>query len=223
MSSKYFVCTKRGGEVQGPFATSRVREWIADGRIRADMWFCKDGAAWVQGHELPDLFPAPASGSAQAPPPPLGQSVPGPPPVEIQRQHSQATPTPRLALAGSPLALLGIGALFGMALMAALMSAFSGSTDLTSSLGTSSGSGLLEDETTGMTRSAFLKKIGWNGYVLSTTKDEFIALAGSPHSTQKVGDEAYWYYQCSDGQLQVVMLATLLHHGRVLINEINEY
>lgn len=50
----------------------------------------------------------------------------------------------------------------------------------------------------------------------STFKQKF----GEPEKTQRVGDELYWYYRCSDGLLQLVINATA---DKVLIKEINEY
>lgn len=61
----------QGENVQGPFARSVVRQWIADGRVRADMLFSLEGGAWVQGHDCPELFP-----TEQAAPPAL-PSAPG--------------------------------------------------------------------------------------------------------------------------------------------------
>jgi hypothetical protein len=228
MESEYFVCTERGKAVQGPFGEGRVRELIAEGRMRADMWFCEDGSTWVQGRDLPDLFPAPSETRSPGRPPPQAQAVAAPPrrevPVRAAHRRAAASSAAGPSWVRSPMAMLGIGVLVGMAIMAGAMFTFGGirvtsNPDLISN----SDAGWFGGKTTGATRAAFLERIGWNGYVLSETREEFLSKAGKPHSTQKIGDDAYWYYRCTDGQLQVVMQANLLQHGRVLITEINEY
>ncbi len=59
---RYFIA--QGENVQGPFTRTRVLELIQQGKVRADMMFSLEGGAWVQGHQVPDLFPAGAAGSA---------------------------------------------------------------------------------------------------------------------------------------------------------------
>ena len=53
--------------------------------------------------------------------------------------------------------------------------------------------------------------------------DDFKQFMGNPSSTQNVGDEAFWYYYCSDGQIQLVMdQGNLLAWGR-MVGKINDY
>ena len=46
---------------------------------------------------------------------------------------------------------------------------------------------------------------------------------GKPVKTQKVGDDLFWYYQCSDGTLQVVIDAAFLDQQGVVIKSVNEF
>jgi hypothetical protein len=76
------------------------------------------------------------------------------------------------------------------------------------------------------------KKIGYHaqfgtgGYC---AKEEFIKIMGQPDKTQKVGGETYWYYTCSDGQIQMIVASGNLepaYGGNVVLassDGINEY
>lgn len=55
MADQYFIRT-RDGRVQGPFPAVSIQSWIASGKVRPEMEFSVDGAAWVQGHACPELF-----------------------------------------------------------------------------------------------------------------------------------------------------------------------
>lgn len=46
---------------------------------------------------------------------------------------------------------------------------------------------------------------------------------GAPVKTQRVGDSLFWYYQCSDGTLQVVVDADFLDQQGVVIKSVNEF
>lgn len=69
-------------------------------------------------------------------------------------------------------------------------------------------------------------QFGTGGYC---TKDEFIGIMGKPDKAQKVGGQAYWYYTCKDGQIQMVLNSGNLESvngGNVILdnsNGINEY
>ena len=52
--------------------------------------------------------------------------------------------------------------------------------------------------------------------------DDFKRFMGNPSSTQNVGDEAFWYYACSDGQIQLVMDQGNLAIG-IMAGKINDY
>jgi hypothetical protein len=52
--------------------------------------------------------------------------------------------------------------------------------------------------------------------------DDFKQFMGNPSSTQNVGDEAFWYYDCSDGQIQLVMDQGNLAIG-IMAGKINDY
>jgi len=61
---RYFIA--QGENVQGPFTRSRVMDLVRQGKVTADMMFSLEGGEWVQGHQIPDLFPQ-TSGAAPAP------------------------------------------------------------------------------------------------------------------------------------------------------------
>ena len=55
VEAQYWI--RQGTGVQGPFPVTRVRGWIAEGRVRRDMTFSSDGGAtWTVGHDCPALF-----------------------------------------------------------------------------------------------------------------------------------------------------------------------
>ncbi len=61
---RYFIA--QGENVQGPFTRSRVLELARQGKVCAEMMFSLEGGEWVQGHQVPDLFPQ-AAGATPAP------------------------------------------------------------------------------------------------------------------------------------------------------------
>jgi ankyrin repeat protein len=67
----------------------------------------------------------------------------------------------------------------------------------------------------------------WNpgGAVNVTTTSNFKALFGEPSRTQVVEGTAYWYYECSDGTIQVELVNPNMPGvgGKLLINSINDY
>ncbi|MDF1702257.1 MAG: GYF domain-containing protein, partial [Planctomycetota bacterium] len=68
----------QGEDVQGPYARSKLRAWIAAGRVRPDMLFSLEGGEWVQGHDCPELFAPEIGGGASSGPPamPAAQAAP---------------------------------------------------------------------------------------------------------------------------------------------------
>ncbi|MDD2709715.1 MAG: hypothetical protein PHV34_17140, partial [Verrucomicrobiae bacterium] len=67
----------------------------------------------------------------------------------------------------------------------------------------------------------FARQTGGPG--LQTSASDFASRVGKPDSTQTVGSEAYWYYRCSDGDIQVALSADYLNMGRILIIAVNDY
>lgn len=60
------------------------------------------------------------------------------------------------------------------------------------------------------------------GGVIQMRKDNFIEIFGEPQKTQTVGDSVYWYYQCSDGFIQLTLdKGNLL--GGILAGKANDY
>jgi hypothetical protein len=46
---------------------------------------------------------------------------------------------------------------------------------------------------------------------------------GEPDKTQTVGNQAYWYYDCSDGMIQVILPDPRIMGNSALIEGINDY
>ena len=46
---------------------------------------------------------------------------------------------------------------------------------------------------------------------------------GKPNRTQTVGDQAYWYYQCTDGTIQLVMNVLNLQMAGLIQADVNDY
>ena len=54
--------------------------------------------------------------------------------------------------------------------------------------------------------------------------DDFKAEIGTPDRTQTVGDNTYWYYNCSDGVIQMVIDSTALSMYKTMIGaQMNDY
>ena len=51
---------------------------------------------------------------------------------------------------------------------------------------------------------------------------KFTQLMGTPDSTQTVGNDTFWYYNCKDGKIQIVMSSALLNSG-YMAGQINDY
>ena len=61
------------------------------------------------------------------------------------------------------------------------------------------------------------------GGIKLTTVANFKAAMGEPSNTQTVEGHAYWYYDCADGTIQVVMIDPSLSGGTLAIDSINDY
>jgi hypothetical protein len=62
--------------------------------------------------------------------------------------------------------------------------------------------------------------LGFKGRLL--TEPGFKKQFGQPFQTQKFGEQAMWYYKCSDGLIQIVIEAAFLQQQGVVIKDINE-
>lgn len=78
-----------------------------------------------------------------------------------------------------------------------------------------------------MTKTAWRAKIRsyWNpgGGMKVTTIANFKAMFGEPSKTQTVEGHAYWYYDCSDGMIQIDLIDPNMSGGRFLINAVNDF
>ena len=52
---------------------------------------------------------------------------------------------------------------------------------------------------------------------------EFKSIFGDPSKTQSREGVTYWYYECSDGTIQIELIDPNVSGGRMLIKEVNEY
>lgn len=60
------------------------------------------------------------------------------------------------------------------------------------------------------------------GIVENLKPDQFKSVMGSPDRTQTIGDDAFWYYECSDGMIQLELFAPNLAVG-MMQGKINDY
>ncbi len=61
------------------------------------------------------------------------------------------------------------------------------------------------------------------GGIKLTTVANFKNVMGQPSSTQSTEGHAFWYYDCADGTIQVVMIDPALSGGTLAIDSINDY
>lgn len=61
------------------------------------------------------------------------------------------------------------------------------------------------------------------GASLQTTVEDFVSKMGCASRTQTVGKTAYWYYKCSDGDIQVCLLADYLLMKQIAVSAVNDY
>ena len=62
-----------------------------------------------------------------------------------------------------------------------------------------------------------------NGPYAVMTVANFKSIVGEPSQTQTIGSEDFWYYECSDGTVQVKLISPNLTGGQVAIQSINYY
>ncbi len=60
------------------------------------------------------------------------------------------------------------------------------------------------------------------GIINNLQPAQFKGVMGEPTKTQTVGEQAYWYYECSDGTIQLELSAPNLAVG-VMHGKINDY
>jgi len=65
----------------------------------------------------------------------------------------------------------------------------------------------------------------WNpgGPIKVATISEFKNIFGEPSKTQSTEGIAFWYYQCSDGTIQIELIDPNMSGGKMLIREVNDY
>lgn len=65
-------------------------------------------------------------------------------------------------------------------------------------------------------------QIAQMGIVDNLKPAQFKAVMGEPKSTQTIGDQAYWYYECSDGMIQLELYAPNLAVG-MMQGKVNDF
>jgi hypothetical protein len=61
------------------------------------------------------------------------------------------------------------------------------------------------------------------GGIKLTTTANFKKVMGEPSSTQTIEGHSYWYFDCADGTIQVVLIDPALSGGTLAIDSINDY
>ena len=80
---------------------------------------------------------------------------------------------------------------------------------------------MTRDEWKGKLKANFPDVVGSN-YIQGIPVDKFKARMGAPQQTKTLGDETSWYYNCSDGVIQIVMDAAVLDQYKVVLANIND-
>lgn len=60
------------------------------------------------------------------------------------------------------------------------------------------------------------------GIIENLKSDQFKSVMGAPARTQTIGDDAFWYYECSDGMIQLELYAPNLAVG-MMQGKVNDY
>jgi len=72
------------------------------------------------------------------------------------------------------------------------------------------------------TMEQFKARIMWTGQPSSRPKENFFKLVGQPDRIQQAGEYLYFYYRCSDGELQLVVdRKSYEQRNRVVITRVN--
>jgi hypothetical protein len=61
------------------------------------------------------------------------------------------------------------------------------------------------------------------GGIKLTTVSNFKKVMGEPSSTQTIEGHSFWYFDCADGTIQVVLIDPALSGGTLAIDSINDY
>jgi hypothetical protein len=62
-----------------------------------------------------------------------------------------------------------------------------------------------------------------SGGIKLTTVSNFKTVMGEPSSTQTIEGHSFWYFDCADGTIQVVLIDPALSGGTLAIDSINDY
>ena len=131
-------------------------------------------------------------------------------------------PKPKTSKVGIVVALivgLGIGYGVGSAKGPSLITKFG------------SGDGLSLPSFGRQTKEEWMEKVKRNQFyndyqrqILGIKKDAFVKVMGKPAKTQAVGKQLMWYFECSDGQIQMVINKAMMDiAGEINTEMINEY
>ena len=225
----------RDGQILGPYTLEDIRAYLTEGRILpSDLaWF--DGASqWMPLTAVPgfvDPRPPPNISHPAPPPFPTKTSIPPvtqpsttsavfPTSAETIRQPGPATQKPLTSFQGCLVSVVAV------AILLIIIGSFTGRDR--SWILTPGGNGLKEEPKLPSKAEWRAKVVNHYGQtaqlniVYSWKPTEFKSLMGEPESTQTIGDQAYWYYQCSDGMIQLELYAPNLAVG-VMQGKINDY
>jgi hypothetical protein len=58
---------------------------------------------------------------------------------------------------------------------------------------------------------------------LLISKTELVQLRGQPDRTETIGSDAYWYYDCNDGTIQIVFPAVVADRTGSIVGKVNDF
>jgi hypothetical protein len=61
------------------------------------------------------------------------------------------------------------------------------------------------------------------GTTIQMTKSDFIQLMGEPDRTETLNGQSYWYYECSDGTVQIECQAAAVNAAGIIQGQVNDY
>jgi hypothetical protein len=233
MAQKWYYA--EGEQRRGPFSASQLRQLVVDGRVLPDTLVLKDGAQqWVAAGSIRALFPAapPAAVPQGAGPDwaaldaPQQQYAPRRPVGSRVRTPPKRRVWPWLAAAAVMFLVMGMGvslAIVGMGFRIPNLAGKGGQKGTNSPDTVPSASDLTKEEFREKLTS-LRKPDGFKGYYL---ENDLLSAFGKPTRTQTMGELKYWYWQCRDGTVQVVVdwygAMPKEKSKRVYLKEINDF
>ncbi len=214
----------RSGQRFGPYPATVIQVYLVEGRLfPTDLAWREGEATWRPLSDFPEFS------ASQLPPvaPPLPPTLipPPPPPPKVKNAALAAKAASIEGEAPQDIGKSIGGAIAGAAFLIFVVM-FASECGSSTNSSTSSG---------GTNQQASITKAQWKAKVaqhfpmfrtgtLIVSSTDFKRAMGEPDSTQTLGDKAMWYYECSDGMIQMVLWSSSLQFSnQVVAEQVNDY